>query len=182
MPKTRIFIACSLNGYIAGPGDDLSFLSDPRLAPGPDDAPSEALSFEAFMEQVGAMVMGRRTHDVVKSFGVWPYGETPVLVATRRPLEPAAATVRAVEGEIGELIAQAKALAGDRDLYIDGGDVIAQALNAGLVDEVCIAIVPTLLPDGGVRLFDGLLNRSDFTFDAPQTLGGMVQLTARPIR
>lgn len=179
MSRVRVYMACSLNGYIAGPGDDLTFLNDPELGAAEGDGPGDGLSFEAFMSEVGALLMGRRTHDVVKGLGVWVYGETPVLVATRRPLDPAAPTVRAVAGDIGALVEAAREAAQGRDVYLDGADLIRQALDAGVVDEICVTVVPTLLPAGGVRLFDGLLRTTKLEFAAPRSLGRMVQLTAR---
>ena len=177
--RVRVYMACSLDGFIAGPNDDLSFLHEPGPpADGPEE-PSEALGFEAFMAQVGSMLMGRRTHDVVAGMGVWSYGDTPVLVATTRELEPAADTVRVVRGDITSLIAQAKQAAGDRDVYLDGGNIIRQSLDAGLVDELCITMVPTLLGGEGVRLFDGLLSHTRLEFIAHHRMGHMLQVTAR---
>ena len=69
----RVYIACSLDGFIAGPGDDLSWL--PGAQGGSSPEPSEvitddgALTFEDFITDVGALLMGRRTHDVVAGFG-----------------------------------------------------------------------------------------------------------------
>ena len=124
--------------------------------------------------------MGRRTHDVVAGFGTWAYADTPVLVATRRPIEPAADTVRAVSGDISSLIDQAKAVAGDKDVYVDGGSLIRQALDAGLVDELCITYVPVLLGDG-TRLFDGLKSTTNLVFvEHHSYAGGMLQITMRP--
>ncbi len=102
--RVRVYLGCSLDGFIAGPNDDLSFLHDavPEMAEAPE--PSKALSFEGFMDQVGAMLMGRRSHDVIAGMGVWAYGDTQVLVATHRDLEPAADSVRAVSGSIESLI------------------------------------------------------------------------------
>jgi dihydrofolate reductase len=175
--RVRVYMACSLDGYIAGPDDDLSWLAPPPGAP----EPTGGLGFEAFMAQVGAMLMGRRTHDVVAAMGVWPYGDIPVLVTTRRPLTPAAPTVRAQAGDIADLIAAARQAAGERDVYLDGGDLIRQALDAGLVDELVITVVPVLLA-GGIRLFDGLAGRTDLTLVSSQPYGHMVQLTLRPVR
>jgi dihydrofolate reductase len=66
-------MACSLDGFIAGPDDDMSFLHEP--GPVRDETtqaqPSGGLEFGTFMSQVGAMLMGRRTHDVVAGMGVW---------------------------------------------------------------------------------------------------------------
>jgi len=182
--RVRVYMACSLDGFIAGPGDDLSFLHEPEpegsepAAP----APTEALEYEAFMSQVGVMLMGRRTHDVVAAMGQWPYGETPVLVATHRPLEPMADTISTVTGDITSLIAQAKEVAGEKDVYLDGGLLIRQAIDAGLVDELCLTYVPILLGDG-VRLFDGLEQQTKLEFVAHHRYGPrMLQITMRPRR
>lgn len=174
--RVRVYMACSLDGFIAGPNEELDWLEHGAPAP---DAPTQALGFAEFMAQVGAMLMGRNTHDLVKRFGAWHYGEIPVLVATRRELDPAAPSVRAVQGDIGELIAQAKAAAGEGDVYLDGGDVVRQALEADLVDELCITMVPMLLGEG-IPLWRGLGRRIPLQAVDHRSFGGMVQLTLRP--
>lgn len=179
-PRVRVYLGCSLDGCIAGPDNDLSFLH----APGPEGAPPAAdgsLGYEAFMAQVGAMLMGRTTYDTVAGMGIpWPYGETPVLVATTRPLADAPPTVRAVSGEIADLVAQARTTAGDRDVYLDGGALVRSALSAGLVDELTLTMLPIVL-GRGVRLFDGLDTAVPLVFTGHHDAGmGMVQLTARP--
>ncbi len=177
--RVRVYMACSLDGFIAGPGDDLSWLHENHSAPGDLPPAPEALRFDDFMSQVGAMLMGRTTYDVVEQMDGWAYGETPVLVATRRPLAPARASVRPVSGDIRELVGQARGVAGDKDVYLDGGDLIRQALDAGLVDEITATWVPILLA-GGTRLFDGVLSRTRLQFVAHHFYGdGMLQVTAR---
>lgn len=174
MPRVRVYMAISLSGHVAGPDHDVSWLDDFHPEPG---TPTGALGFEDFLAQCGSMLMGRATHDTVLGFGVWPYGDLPVFVATRRPLQPASDTVTAVQGPIDALLATAKAAAGERDVYLDGGDLVQQALVADLVDELCLTVVPTVLP-GGVRLFAELEDRTDWHFGMPQAYGPMVQLTA----
>lgn len=178
-PRVRVYLACSLDGFIAGPDHELDWLhapypADERLRPDP-----RALRFDTFLAQIGSMLMGRATYDVVAGLGVeWPYGEIPVHVATRRPLDPLTPTVRAVKGDIVDLIADARAAAGERDVYLDGGDLVRQGLAAGLVDEMTLTLVPVLLGDG-VRLFDGV-DRTTVQFTDHRTYdGGLVQLTAR---
>ncbi len=179
--RVRVYLGCSLDGFIAGSNDDLSFLHDavPETAEAPE--PSKALSFEGFMDQVGAMLMGRRTHDVIAGMGVWAYGDTPVLVATHRDLEPAADSVRAVSGSIESLIEQATEAAGDKDVYLDGGNLVRQGLDAGLVDELCITYVPVLLGGDGTRLFDDLTRRTKLEFVEHHRMGHMLQVTARAV-
>ena len=143
-----VYIASSLDGFIAGEDDDPSWLPtdvDPSMSePG-------ALGYEQFMEGVGALLMGRRTYDVVRSFGVeWPYGERPVLVATGRPL--------------------------------DGGDLIRQAAEADLIDEVTLTLVPVALGRGRA-LFAGLNRPYPMEVLSHHTFaGGMVQLRCSPDR
>ena len=180
--RVRVYMGCSLDGFIAGPDDDLGFLGEPAPETAEATEPSGGLGFDAFMEQVGAMLMGRRTHDVVAGMGVWVYGDTPVLVATHRELAPAADTVRAVSGSIGSLIGQAKEVAGARDVYLDGGDLVRQGLDAGLVDELCITYVPVLLGGEGTRLFDDLTRQTKMEFVEHQRMGHLLQVTARPVR
>lgn len=174
--RVRAFLACSLDGFVAGPDHDLSWL------PGPDpDAPEDDAGYGAFMAEVGAMLMGRTTHDVVAGFDVdWPYGDTPVLVATHRPLTPGAPTVRAVSGDIGALVAEARAAAGGADVYVDGGALVRQALSAGLLDQLILTVIPIALGDG-VSLFAGLDAPQRFACHGARPLhGGMVQLTYTP--
>ena len=177
--RVRVYIACSVDGFIAGPGNDLSWLPQ-----GPDDltGPTDprAVQYEAFMADVGAMLMGRGTYDVVAGFdGPWPYGDTPVVVATSRPLDPLAPTVHAASGDITRLVGRARELAAGRDVYLDGGNLIRQALDAELVDELIITMVPVVL-GAGHALFAGVDGRHTLTFDAHYDMGGMVQLVARP--
>lgn len=182
--RVRAYVACSLDGFIAGPDGDLSWL------PGDDDfttsasdpaGEADALDYETFIADVGAILMGRATYDTVLGFGIpWPYGDLPVLVATTRPLEAPATTVRAVGGEIGALIGEASRAAGDADVYIDGGDLIRQALGAGLLDEITITWVPVVLGDGHT-LFAGCTHRHRLLFSAVTPYGpGLAQVRAVP--
>jgi dihydrofolate reductase len=184
MARARVFIACSLDGFIAGEGDDLSWLTGPGSVDdrSEGDAPAEKPEFgyTAFFAQIGAMLMGRNTYRVVEGFDGWPYEDRPVLVATTKPLTPKAPTVRAVKGTIGELVAEAKAAAGERDVYLDGGDIIRQALDAGLVDELVVSLIPTVI-GRGAPLFAGVAQRHRFRIVSVQHFtAGMVQLTMRP--
>lgn len=182
MSRVRVYLGCSLDGCIAGPDHDLSFLADPAFEP--DPAAATGLGFEAFLDQVGALLMGRRTYQVLLDHDAWHYGPRPVLVATHHPLPPApgGGDARAVQGPIEQLVAQAKAAAGSRDVYLDGGDLVRQGLDAGLVDELCLTFLPLAL-GRGIRLWEGLQRRTDLVFAPPVAHGGrMVQLTATVVR
>ena len=199
--KVRVYIASSFDGFIAGPGDDLSWLpgADPNAAPSPDTSASPptpapgaldpargtlqpgAVEYTEFMAGVGALLMGRRTFEVVLGFGGdWPYGSRPVLVATHRPLGTDLPNVEAVAGTIEQLIARAKQRAKGKDVYLDGGTLIRQALARGLVDDLIVTLVPELLGQGH-PLFAGLERRCSLEFTGYHPYGhGMLQVHARP--
>lgn len=170
-PSVRVFLAVSLDGFLAGPGDDLSWL--------PTDVDLGAYGFAPFLEEVGALLMGRRTYDVVAAMGgAWPYGDRPVLVATHRPMAPAAAAagdVRAVQGSIGALLRQARAAAGDRAVYLDGGALIRAALDAGLPLDMTLTVI-TLRLGSGVPLFGTGSKRALRLRHATALDQGLVQL------
>ena len=181
--RVRVYLGCSLDGCIAGPNHDISFLNEYGPQPGEEDS-GEGLAFDDFLSQVGALLMGRRTYQVLLDHNVWPYGERPVLVATHHalPAAPGGGDARPVQGPIEELVAQAVVVAGDRDVYLDGGDLVRQALDAGLVDELCLTLLPVIL-GRGIRLWEGLQNRNELIFEAPtRHAGGMIQVTARVAR
>lgn len=173
--RVRVFIATSVDGFIAGLNNDLSWLPEPTGDPVSDDH-----GYTAFMADVGAMLMGRSTFDTVLGFGVaWPYS-VPVLVASSRPLTPPNETVRGVTGDIRALIDQALCVAEGRDVYLDGGTLIRQASDAGLIDELIITVVPVIL-GAGAPLFAGVEQRRKFQLLHSQAFAdGLVQLRYRP--
>lgn len=174
MTRVRAFLATSLDGYIAGPNDELDWLTGHGAADSED-------TFTPFFAEVGAMLMGRRTYEVVRGFsGPWPYGETPILVATSRPLDGAPPTVRPVHDTIAAMIDAARAAAGQRDVYLDGGALFRSALAAGLLDELTLTLVPVVL-GAGIPLFSGT-PRTPLTLESSRPIGaGMVQLRYRPL-
>lgn len=168
----RVYSAVSLDGFLAGENDDLSWLEgSPAVVQGAPDT----MSFEQMMARSGSMLMGRRTFDVVQGFDVdWPYGDVPVLVATNRPIASAPPTVRPVQGTIRELCSQALQMASGRDVYLDGGGLIGQALDANLIDEMVLTIVPVML-GRGVPLYQGD-DRPRMTFASSGAYGDMLQV------
>ena len=174
--RVHVYCGCSVDGFIAGEGDDLSWLPEP---PDGDDG-----GFGSFLAGIGAILMGRRTYDIVAGFtdGSWLYGEVPMLVATHRPLDPIRPTVRAVEGSIETLVREAKEVAAECGVYVDGGILIRQALDAGLVDEITVTVVPAIL-GRGVSLFSGASTRRVLERVAVRTMDeGMTQLVYRVLR
>ena len=179
--RVRVYIASSLDGFIAGPEHDLSWLTGPEAANRGGATDPEALTFEEFIADVGALLMGRGTFDVVQGMDWWGYGERPVLVATHRELgEGVRDTVRAVSGTIEEMVTEAREVAGGKDVYIDGGNLIRQAAEGGLIDELTVTLAPIAL-GAGHPLFAGMTKRYPLEIVGHHTYeGGMVQIRARP--
>lgn len=154
--RVRAYLGMSLDGRIAGPDDDLDWLDAPRERRVTSPVPATRdrwLSYDAFVADVGLLLMGRRTFDVVRGFRPWPYGATPVVVATTRDLGEVPETVTAAAGAVEDLVAAALAQAGGRDVYVDGGRLVSAVLDAGLLDELTTTILPTVRGPG-VGLFD----------------------------
>lgn len=147
---TIYFTACSLDGYVAGPGADLTWLVDtPRERA--DDTP---LSFTPFVEQVGAAVMGRGTYDwlVVAQGPEAPVAPCPTWVLTHRPgvVTPG---VEAYAGDLADLHARLVDVAAGRHVWVmGGGDVAGQLLDLGLLDEVWVQYTPVTLGAGSPLL------------------------------
>ncbi len=147
--KISVFVAASLDGYIARPNGDLDWLPAEGELPEGED-----YGFGAFMATVDALVIGRRTYEKVLTFRGWPYGDKPVVVLTSRPSSlppPPAPTVETMAGEPREIVGRL-AERGMKHLYVDGGVTIQRFLDAGLVGSVTINRIPILL-GGGIPLF-----------------------------
>jgi dihydrofolate reductase len=171
MTKVLAGITTSVDGYVAGPDDGpAKGLGEggERLHywvfGGPwtyDDEPSgeatgeDAAWLEQVMSRIGAVVGGRTTYEAARHWGGEnPWG-LPVFIVTHRPEEePEGGAFTFVSG-VREAVTRAADAAGDKDVHVMGGaDVIRQALEAGLVDELTIIVAPVVL-GGGKRLFDG---------------------------
>jgi dihydrofolate reductase len=146
MAKFLYSAAMSLDGFIAGPGGDMSWMVD-YLGPNP--------VVDELITRTGAILAGNRTFggdDPLKGQpgegnafgGGW---EGPQFVLThRQPADPIPGVT--FVGDIDTAIAESRAAAGDKDVNILGASVAAQCLRAGVLDEVVVSVLPVLLGDG----------------------------------
>jgi dihydrofolate reductase len=156
-------MSMSLDGYIAGPDDFLGGDDGQRLhewfAPGGKPVEQSGPVGE-LMEELkgpGAVLVGRRTAELMDHWGGDHQG-LPIFVPSHRPPGPAAVgypLVTYVTDGILSAMAQAKAVAGERDVFVLGAYTTQRALEAGVLDELQIHQVPVLLGRGR-RLFDEL--------------------------
>lgn len=152
-PKVSVFIAISLDGYIARTNGDLDWL-DAANATVPA---GEDCGYQSLMQTVDVLVMGRKTYEKVLSFGPWSYGETAVIVLSSTPItfpDELPATVTH-SSENPRTLCERLSRDGIDHIYIDGGNTIQRFLSAGLVDELTITVIPILL-GAGISLFGSL--------------------------
>ena len=151
MGKVLYSATMSMDGFIAGPGGDMSWLT-PHIGPNP--------VADEVIGQIGALLVGNRTfhgddpHRGTDKAGK-PFGggwSGPQFVLTHHAPDTPVPGVTFV-GDLASGVAAAREAAGDRYVNIIGADVARQCLDAGLVDELLVFIAPVLLGDG-VRLFD----------------------------
>jgi dihydrofolate reductase len=145
--RGSVFVGTSLDGFIARTDGGLDFL---------DPWAGEPLGFEEFLASVDALVMGRKTYDIVLEFGTWFYGEKPVYVLSSKDIAPApaGAMVERMSGSPND-IASALAARGIGHIYVDGGSTTQQFLRAGLIQRLIITRVPVLI-GSGIPLFGEL--------------------------
>ncbi|GAB5416670.1 MAG: dihydrofolate reductase family protein [Crocinitomicaceae bacterium] len=171
MPKNKVFIATSIDGYIADKNGGIDWLHN---VPNPD---GDDMGYAAFMDEVDALIMGRNTFDTVRSFDMdWPYSK-PVFVLSNRLKEiPREYTgkVFLVNGELPEILHEIRRK-GHQNIYIDGGSTIQSFLRQGLIDTMIITQIPIVL-GGGIPLFGDLESPQKFNcVETKRFLGSVVQ-------
>ncbi|MBV9099550.1 MAG: dihydrofolate reductase family protein [Candidatus Dormibacteraeota bacterium] len=177
MSRVSAGITISVDGYFAGPDDHAGQglgVGGERLhywvfggpwtydtEQGGDPVPEDKEWLEEQVASTGAVVGGRWTYEASGHWGgTNPWG-LPFVIVTHRPEEqPEGAGFTFING-VTEAVEQAKNLAGGKGVHImGGGDVIRQALDAGVVEQLSMIIAPVIL-GGGKRLFDGLRRSFD---------------------
>jgi len=171
MRKISLFIAMSLDGYIAKPNDDLSFL---KLV----EKEGEDYGYAEFTDTIDTLIIGRRTYDyVLKEIGPSHYdnGQRDVYVITRTERPQVGRTIFYTEN-LNELVNRLKS-EGGKNIYCDGGaEVINELLKHDLIDDFIISVIPVLLGNG-TRLFkDGRPEQTLKFIEAKTFETGLTQL------
>jgi dihydrofolate reductase len=137
-PRISVYIAHSLDGYIADAGGSLDWLF---AAAGTED-----YGYDEFMAGIDGLAMGRGTWDFIADEPDLPFGGRPVFVFTGRPAKPRDG-VQFWSRTPQEAVADWEA-AGITHVYLDGGRLISDFLAAGYVDDLILTVMPVLLGDG----------------------------------
>jgi dihydrofolate reductase len=150
--KCSVFIATSLDGFIARKNGELDWL------PGSDGAAgNEDYGFKEFYDSIDALVMGRNTYELALTFKEWPYRDKSVVVLSSGFPEIPKNIAKGVEGTSmspKELVRRL-ASSGSAHIYIDGGKTIQRFLQANLIQEMTISRIPILIGEG-ISLFGPL--------------------------
>lgn len=141
MRKVILYIAMSLDGYIAHSDDDISFLD--RVA-----VPGEDYGYGDFVAGIDTVIVGHRTCEKVVSMGYpFPHADKQTYVYTRRP-QPDMGNVRFYAGDLGELVRHLRTQPG-KSIFVDGGaEVVHQLMLQDCIDEWYIAVIPVMLGEG----------------------------------
>ncbi len=167
-PRLSVFIACSLDGFIADDSGRIDWLQQAA-------APDEDYGYDDFMSGIDALAMGRLTYDTIADLEPLPFGERPVYVFTHTAATPRSGVTfwspsphEAVEDWTAR---------GLQRVYVDGGRLISSFLADDLIDDLTITVVPILL-GGGSRLFHEIQGPVTLSLREARALpGGMAQLS-----
>ena len=151
--KCSVYIAASVDGFIAKSDGDIEWLHRPEYS----GTSINGLTYDEFISTVDVLIMGRNTFEKVKTFDVWPYEGTLVTVLTNKKFEIPPALKGKIRIEAGQpkKILSKLQKEGSRHFYIDGGITIQRFLQEKLVNELTITRIPLILGNG-IPLFNYL--------------------------
>jgi dihydrofolate reductase len=193
--KVTTGFSMSLDGFIAGPNEDFQHLfawmasgdTEYTITIGDKEqklkiAPESVERFDNAINTTGALVSGRRLYELTHGWGGHHPVDAPVVVVTHRSRPDWVKEdwpVTFVNDGVESAIEQAKVIAGGKNVVVASATIVQQCLNAGLLDEIHIDLVPFLLGDG-VRLFEHLKVAPVALEDPHVSIGtGVVHLTYR---
>jgi dihydrofolate reductase len=158
--KVVLDMTISLDGYIAGPHDEVDWGLFDWQWDSKTNTPKHSATIDEFVKTTGAIIAGRRVYEGVHGWGGnHPIYGVPVFVLTHKAPNPkevpqGATPFTFVTNGIQSALDQAKTAAGDKDVYVMGGANVAQQyVKAGLLNEIRLHLVPILFGEG-IRLFD----------------------------
>ncbi|MBP6671783.1 MAG: dihydrofolate reductase [Bacteroidetes bacterium] len=172
--KVILYIAASLDGFIAGENGDISWLSSVEKQ-------GEDYGYAEFIASVDTVILGRKTYDKVLSFGIpYPHADKQCYVLTRSE-RPSEGSVTFYHEDVRSLISRLKSEPG-KNIFVDGGAEIVQLMQKdSLIDEYIVSIIPILLGTG-IRLFKGIPFRTDLRLVSCRSFDtGLVQMHYRTI-
>ncbi|MBN4005453.1 dihydrofolate reductase family protein [Nostoc sp. LPT] len=145
MTKVTLYIAASLDGYIARSDGKIQWLSIL-------DTEDEDYGYTAFYESIDAIILGSKTYEVGLGFDRWPYPEKKSFVFTQRNFQSDREDVVFVSDPVKQALANIEAQGFKNIWLVGGGKLINSFLQHSLIDEYIISTIPIIL-GGGIHLF-----------------------------
>lgn len=142
-----VYIATSIDGYIATKDGGLDWLEQ---VPNPSKSD---FGYEAFLERIEAIIMGRNTFEKIMTFSPWPYQKKVFVLSNQLRSIPKTMSAKAelIKGDLKDVVNKLRDR-GFKTLYVDGGKTIQSFLKENLIDEIILSKVPIVLGNG-VPLF-----------------------------
>ncbi|MDP4208281.1 MAG: dihydrofolate reductase family protein [Bacteroidota bacterium] len=167
--KLILYIAMSLDGYIAKPNDDLSFLSIVEQE-------GQDYGYNDFVKSIDTIIIGRKTFDKVISMGFeYPHTDKEVYIISRTP-RPDYGTFKYYTKNLKDLVLKLKSEQG-KNIFCDGGaEIVHELLMDNLIDEFVISVIPIILGDGVPLFKKGRPELNLRLIDSRQFDKGLVQL------
>jgi dihydrofolate reductase len=167
MTRIRGYIATSLDGYIAGPDHDLSFL---------DPYSTDETGYPAFIAEIGTVVMGRLTYEVVLGLGPWYYEGKRAIIVSSRDVPLPYPGVEIWRDGVDALIEELRGSKVPGDAWVVGGGALQLAfLDRDAMDRLEIYVTPDILGDG-TPLFPKGGRRQTLKLAGVQRMGEIAQL------
>ncbi len=162
MTKIIVYIASSLDGYIARENGDIDWLPKP----------SES-GYNAFYKSVDTVIMGKTTYDQVLTFGEYPYKDKKSFVFTSK--NQSRDENAEFISDIEKFVKDGFPNAGENIWLVGGSQIISSFLKQGVVDEIIITVIPVLLGKG-IPLFKNIENETKLEFIKTEKHGQLVDL------
>ncbi|MBK5719571.1 dihydrofolate reductase [Dysgonomonas sp. Marseille-P4677] len=143
MRKIKLYIASSIDGYIADLDGGLDWLSKYPITP------EFNYGYDIFFESVDSVIMGGRTYrDILNMDVIYPYESKTSYVITRNKISSLKENIRFITNNVIETISDLKEKEGKDIWLVGGGEIISMLLSHDLIDEMIITYIPTILGDG----------------------------------
>lgn len=155
MGKVKLYIAASVDGFIARTDGDIDWLT------GYPNPSKEDYGYKDFFESVDTVIMGGRTYlDILAMDVVWPYPGKKSYIVTHNPLSQKE-NIDFITENVIERISGLKQENGKNIWLVGGGELVSMLLDNNLVDEMIITYIPVVLGNG-IRLFQGSSKESNW--------------------
>ena len=172
MPEVTLYIAISLDGYIADSNGDVDWLSKVEIA-------DEDYGYHDFYQSVDALVMGNKTYRQILQFGDWPYTEKPCWIYTHDIKQPAEPLIHFTSETPTSLLLQMEQNNYQHIWLVGGADIMHQFQSENLITRYIISIIPIILGNG-ISLFSHEASQHSLTLlSSKHYQSGLVQLHYR---